>query len=332
MVLACALPAPAQSSVQTFPVGASPVVRIQARSADLTIRTWNRSQVQISSAQAVQARTFGPLAVQRAIPSGDIPIFSTTSQSPNGPVSLTSEDFPVDGIAGSPHDGVIIFGGDAGQTMTVTVPAGTALVIAGVGAGAIHANDLHTALVALVHNGIVQVGNSSGEAFLEAARGGIVVRNSGFDRIRARSAVGSIFLQNCNVRQIEASTVYGHIAFDNGTFAPGLARFETQHGNIALGVASGGLQVGAHAGGGRVIGAFNPGGGSVNGTGSDAQAQINGGGGPLVTAITNQGSVVLYNGSMRANQRINQWMPHPRQAPRMFAPKARTCAGRRCRV
>lgn len=299
-------------------------MRIQARSADVTIRTWNRQTVEVTSSAPFRAMHFGPQAVARAFPGGDVAVFETQIQTIDGTVRLPQEDFPVDGMAGSPHDGVAVFGGDSNAAMIVTVPASSALVLAVVGRGAVHVGDYHGALVTQMHNGGIDVSGSSGQAYLEAARGTINVTNSGFERIRARTAIGNVFFSGCTVRQIEVNAVRGHITYDNGTFSPGLARFETLQGNIALGIASGGVQIGAHSSSGRIVSEFNRGLGSRQ----DAQAVVNGGG-PVVTANAGNGTVYLYTGSFKSKPASRQRLAAPRGVK---LPKAKICAGPRCRL
>ncbi|HET9096945.1 MAG TPA: hypothetical protein VFN37_09805, partial [Candidatus Baltobacteraceae bacterium] len=117
-----------------------------------------------------------------------------------------------------------------------------------------------------------------------------------------------IVFGNCNVRQIEASSINGSIAYDNGTFVPGVARFESQNGNVAIGVAGGGARIDAHSSGGRIFAGFE-GGAAVSGSPTDAQVLI-GSGGPVVTANSQRGGVYLYNGSLRAHGRLQgAWQP-----------------------
>lgn len=298
------------------------MIRIQARSADVTIRTWNRPSVEVTSTAPLRAMHFGPQAVQRAFPGGDVVVFETQVQTAGGTVRLPQEDFPVDGIAGTPHDGVAVFGGDSNAAITVMAPASSALVLAVVSRGAIHVNGYHGAMVAQVHNGGIDISASSGQAYVEAARGTITVTNSGFDRIRARTAVGSVFFSGCSVRQIEVNAIRGHITYDNGSFSPGLARFETLQGNIALGIASGGVQIGAHSGSGRIVSEFN----RTSNSQQDAQATVNGGG-PVVTANAGNGTVYLYNGSFRSKPSSRQRLAAPRAGK---LPKVKTCAKPRC--
>jgi hypothetical protein len=317
-------PAHAQSIDQTVATGPAPVIRIQARSADVTIRTWNRPTVEVTSTAPVRAMHFGPQAVQRAFPGGDVAVFETQVQTVDGTVRLPQEDFPVDGIAGSPHDGVAIFGGDSNAAITVTAPASSALVLAFVARGSIHVSGYHGAMVTQIHNGGIDIAGSSGQAYVEAARGSITVTNSGFDRIRARTAIGNVFFSGCTVRQIEVNAIRGHITYDNGSFSPGLARFETLQGNIALGIASGGVQIGAHSSSGRIVSEFN----RTSAQQQDAQATVNGGG-PVVTANAANGTVYLYSGSFRSKPANRRRLAAPR-ANQML--KAKICAKPRCRL
>jgi len=310
----------------SIPVNNPPVVRVQMRSGNLVIRTWDRQQVQITASDPVVATRFSPDAVERALRGGDIPIFSTKVLTRDGEIALPQEDFSIPTLTETPHDGVVVFGGDNGANVTVTVPASTALIWTMIGRGQLHLQDYHSgAFVARVHTGIISLSNVSGDGYVEAARGAIAIRDSAFNRIRARSAAGNILFANCNARQIEVSSVEGSIAYDNGTFVPGLARFETQNGDIALGIAGGGVQVGAHSGGGRVFSNFTRG-ADVRGNGTDAQATLNGGG-PVVTATSQHGDVYLYDGAFKSRPKLQrEWRPVGRML------KARICAGRPCRV
>jgi len=326
-VLFVLVPAQAEDGTNiTIPVANSPVVRMQMRSGALTIRTWDRPQVQITSSHAVRARYVDPEMVARAMRGGDIPIFSTKIQTPSGSLTLQPEEFPVPSLSGAPHDGVVIFGGDNGANVTLTVPNSTAFLWAMVGHGQLHIHDYRNGtFVARVHTGVLTLRNVSGAGYVETARGPVVVENSAFDRIRARTAVGDIMFTNCNARQIEVSSVNGSIAYDNGTFAPGLARFETQNGDIALGIAGGGVQIGAHSSSGQVYSNFSRG-GEVRGGNTDAQATVNGGG-PIVTASSQHGGVYLYDGAFKSRPRLEQqWRP----LGKMF--RARTSARRPYRV
>lgn len=314
--------APASADVGTdftLALPSAPILRVQMRSGILTIRTWDRSDIQVTSTDPVEVRHVGPDAVARALHGGDIPIFATSVLTADGRVTLPPEEFAVGSLASAPHDAVVVLGGGNGANVTITVPSSTAFIWAMVGRGELHLQDYRGgAFVARLHNGRMRLTNLSGDGFVEVARGPLAVQNSAFDRIRARTAIGNILFENCNARQIEVSSIAGSIVYDNGTFVPGLARFETQTGNIALGIAAGGVQIGAHSSSGRIYSDFGHG-ADVRGNGSDAQAIVNGGG-PVVTASSQSGGVYLYDGTFKSRAKVKQqWRPinrlvHPPRA------------------
>jgi hypothetical protein len=299
----------------------SPVIRVQMRSGSLTVHTWNRRQVQIESSAPVRARHLEPQVVANALPP-EITIFSAAVPAPGGGVALLPpESFPLGDMIGSPHDGVLIFGGDQDANVTLTVPSSTALLWAIMGRGAISVQDYRGGtFVAIVHAGELNLRNVSGDGYAEVARGPMFVENSAFNRMRARTADGNIIFENCNVREIEASSINGSIAYDNGTFVPGIARFESQNGNIAIGVAGGGASIDAHSPGGRIFSGFSRQ-AAVMGSPTDAQAIV-GPGGPLVTANSGRGSVYLYNGTLRTKTRLQgAWEPVGRMLRRRLQEK-----------
>jgi hypothetical protein len=327
--LFAAAPALAQNATNlTVPAINPPVIRVQMRSGTLTIRTWDRPQVQIASTGAVDVRQFSAGIVQRAVRGGDIPIFSSTILTRNGPITLLPEEFPVPSLTDSPHDGIVVFGPDSGANVTLTVPSSTALLWAMVGRGRLHLQDYRNgAFVARVHTGALSLDNVSGAGYGEVARGAIVVSNSAFDRIRVRTAAGNILFTNCNARQIEVSSVNGSIAYDNGTFVPGLARFETLNGDVAIGVAGGGVQINAHAPSGQIHSQFAHG-ANLRGAPTDTQATVNGGG-PVVTVSSQHGAIYLYDGTFRSRPQLQRrWQP--RLQTRL--PTTRTSARRPYRV
>jgi hypothetical protein len=293
---------------QVVATSASPVIRLQMRSGSVTVRTWNKPQVQISSSAPVRARHVDAPIVQSALPP-EITIFDATIQTRDGPVILPPESFPLGAVLDNPHDGVLIFGGDSGADVTLTIPNSTALLWTVVGIGTVRLNDYRGGtFVALVHTGAVRLQNVSGDGYAEVARGPLTVRNSAFNRIRARTGAGNIVFENCNARQIVASSVNGSIAYDNGTFVPGIARFESENGNVAIGVAGGGALIDAHSEGGKIFSGFSDG-ASVSGSPTDAQAIV-GPGGPVVTANSLRGGVYLYSGALRSHGKLQgAWDP-----------------------
>ncbi len=278
------------------------------RSGKLTIHTWNRAAVQIESSGSIRARYFSPVEVANALPP-EIMIPSATIVTAQGPALLPPETFSLGSVLNAPHDGLAILGGDQDAEVTLTVPASTALLWAVVGRGSITVNDYRNGtFVAILHNGQLHLRNVGGDAYAEVARGPVLVQNSAFNRIRARTAAGNIVFENCNVREIEASSINGSIAYDNGTFVPGIARFESQNGNVAIGIAGGSARIEAHSSGGRIFSGFSRG-GAVTGSPTDAQAII-GNGAPVITANSERGGVFLYDGALRSHGRLqNAWQP-----------------------
>ncbi len=328
--LFAALPARAEiGNDVTIAVQNAPVVRVQMRSGNLTIRTWNRPLVHITSSDPVRARRVGPDMVDRALRGGVIPIFAASVQAAGDRIVLPPEEFAVTSLSNGAHDGIIVFGGDSGATIALTVPISTAFVWAAVGRGSLHLQNYRSgAFVALVHTGMLMLSDVSGDAYAQVARGPIAIRNSAFNRVRARTALGNILFENCNARQIEVSSVNGSIAYDNGTFVPGLARFESRNGNIALGIAGGDVQIGAHSSSGQIYSDFLHG-ANVRGSATDAQATL-GSGGPIVTASSERGSVYLYDGAFRSRPKLQRrWRPVGDVMRRL---RAKTCAKRPCRA
>ncbi|HXO16585.1 MAG TPA: hypothetical protein VN909_00285, partial [Candidatus Dormibacteraeota bacterium] len=92
----------------------------------------------------------------------------------------------------------------------------------------------------------------------------------------------------------------------------GLARFESEHGNVALGV-RGNAQIGAHSGAGHVISSFADD-AQVRGDPTTKQATV-GSGGPVVTATSRNGTVYLYSGSMSDHPHVRQELSGSTQLP-----------------
>ncbi len=311
--------APLAGRAQTplvLPAGEAPVVKVMMRSGSLVVRTWNRTDVQVTSVQPVNARSFRPEAVARAL-SGSIPIFTTTVFGPDGTITLPQEEFAFTSLPPGPHAGVFIQALDA--DITVMMPAGTALLLANVQRGGIDVQDFRNGIFALLlHNGGMRLSNVGGTGYAQVARGPLMVQDSSFDRFRARTAIGNLLFENCTSRQIQVTSVNGTIVYDNGSFQPGLARFESENGNVAVGTGAG-VQIGAHSSVGRIYSAVD--GGTVRAGQTDAQI---GNGGAVVTASSSHGAVYIYRGALRAQRRLSpDWRPISAFAQRRIPPPRR---------
>jgi hypothetical protein len=303
--------APASADTGTtisIPVSPSPIVRLQMRSGTLIVRTWSQPQIQIQADDTVDVRHFDPPEVARAL-GGAILVPLTTVETKSEAIVLPPEEFPLDDVDNGPHDAVQVRGGDSGATVTVTVPASTALLAGVVGRGRIQLQDYRGGtFYTVVHAGSIELRNVGGDGYVEVARGTILMSDSAMNRLRARTAIGNIVFRNCNARQIEVSSVNGSIAYDNGTFVPGLAHFESQNGNIALGIGGGAVSIGAHSGAGKIVQELSPG-ADVQSAQNDLQAAV-GGGGPVVTATSARGAIYLYNGSLAQHPDLrSKWPP-----------------------
>lgn len=292
---------------QQFDVGPSPVLNVNVTRGQVTIQTWDRPQVQISSTNPVDVQQVAPSQVD-ALPK-QLQMSSHRIQTDQGPVTLPMETFVLPPLPGNDHDGIVARGNG---NMTITIPRGTALVMAHLRAGHLSINNYNGVFITHVRTAGITLRNVSGTGYVESLRGRIVATNSTFDRLRVRTATGNMLFQGCTSHQIQASSTYGSIVYDNGNFAPGLARFESDHGNVALGV-RGNAQIGAHSDAGHVVSSF-PEDAQVHGDPTTKQATV-GGGGPVVTATSKNGTVYLYSGSMNEHPHVRAELSGSTQLP-----------------
>ena len=288
--------APVRADEQ-FDVGPSPVLNVHVNRGNLTIQTWDRQSVLIAADSSVDVRHLSASEVDPGIPK-QMQISWQRIETEHGPVTLDPETFVLPELPGSQHDAVVVRGNGK---VTITIPRSTAMVIAHMHMGHLTMANYHGVFVAQVRSAGISLDRVNGTGFVESLRGRIDAFGSTFDRLRVRSAVGDMLFTGCTSHQIQASSTYGSIVYDNGHFEPGLARFESEHGNVALGV-QGGAQIGAFSGSGHVISNFNDQ-ADVHGDPTTKQATVHGGG-PVVTASSKNGSVYLYSGSMDDQPRV----------------------------
>ena len=296
----------ARADQQILNVSSAPIVRVNISAGDVTIRTWDRSDVGIEGDPSLSIDRRTAETNQNA----PIAIPQIEQNTAAGAVALPPESFVTATIRPGPHDVVVVKSAASSPRapVTVTVPNDTAFVYARAAAGRLDVSDYRGTLVALTRGGRMTLSNVGGTVFAQTWRGALVARGSAFDRIRARSLFGNLTFERCDARQIEVTTIDGSIVYDGGTFAAGLARFESTNGNVAIG-ATGNVQYGAHAtGDGRIYTNFVSR-AQVDQRANDTSALV-GDGGPLVTATTQGGSVFLYDGSIRTRPQLPPaWQP-----------------------
>ena len=340
LVAAFAAPAGPASAETSLDVADQAVVIIQVagKGNELTVRTWDRSTVQIESSDmtpAVERRAvvFGtdkiPLAAP--IPPMQYPIRE------NGQVTGTGimppEDFPYASFRPGPHDWVRVTA-EEGSHITVTVPATTGILQTRVGQGQTEIDGYRGANLFLVQGaGRVHLSGLATTAFVQMNYGAVYASDDTFDRVRLRSNAAHIVFEHCRSKQIEVTTITGSVIYDGGSFDPGLARFESQSGSIGLGVTSA-AQLAARSQDGHVFTQFDRRTPVEQNPDGSATANVGGNGGPLVNAISTHGNVFLYDGTL-ATRRIPataDWRPihqilnarrrGPAAAPRPPAPHA----------
>jgi hypothetical protein len=309
-------PAVAGAASSSFNVGDQGVISVWAgnRSA-VTIKAWDRPNVQFDTDdEAVQVlrrpTTFGtpqnPLTVS-------IPLANIAIRDPAGgttPGTLPPEDFPyASDFRPGVHDQVRIVT-HAGSHITVMVPASTAILDTRIrGSGFLSIDDYHGGTLFVgSQGGQTQITNVMSAAFIQMMNGRLDVTDSSFDRLRARGNNVNMVFEHDRARQIEVTTIAGSIVYDNGTFDPGLARFESTYGSIAIGVAAA-AQVSARSGDGHVYSMWDRRTPIDQRSPGEASATV-GGGGPVVNAVSAHGDVYLYDGAFATRHIIPpEWQP-----------------------
>ncbi len=301
-------PRGAAAATASYDVADQAVVQVIGHAAAITIRTWNRDTVQIDwpdGAPFVASKSTQPTRPSFLIPTVSV----AESHGREGTVTTTllPEDFPVPRLAPGMHDVVRVVERlpfAAGRPLqpparlTLMIPESTGLVNVRSDRGAVTLNDYHGTTIAADRRGRMTFNRVSGDAFVQPLNGSFYALDSTFDRLRIRSNRADQVFDACRVKQIEATTLTGSIIFDNGVFEPGLARFESDRGSIALGV-NGGAQIGAHTLDGHVFtvlpAAPAP---PLIGRDEGDTVQVVGDGGPLVSASSNHGDILLFDGSL----------------------------------
>ena len=312
----CLAPSPAAAETAGFDVGDQAVVAILARGRgnDVVVRTWDRPVVQVES-------SVGPPNVERRVAvfgteklplTAPIPPMQYTQREGGETVGtgmLAPEEFPFSSFRAGPHD-VVRVTADGGTHLIVTVPASTGLLRTAILGGQTTIDGFRGSnLYLLQGSGRILVTGATTTAFVQLNNGRITIEDSTFDRIRLRSNSAQVVFDHCRSRQIEATTVSGAIVYDGGSFDPGLARFDSQSGNIALGTAAA-AQLAGRSQNGRVYTSFDGRTTVQQAPDGTATANVGGGGGPLVNAISSRGNVYLYDGTLASRRDLPpDWRP-----------------------
>jgi hypothetical protein len=312
-VAVAATPAAAASTSHDVGDAAVVYVTVRGRGNDVTVRVWDRQTVQVDyaddSTPAIERHSV-PFGTPRFPLSRQIPAMIYTARD-GGQVSagaLPPEEFPYAAFRPGPHDAVLI-DAQEGSRLVVTVPASTGILSLRVGGGQTSIEGYRGAnLFVIQGQGHLQLTGATTTAFVQMNYGTFFAADDTFDRIRVRGIAAHDVFENCRSKQIEANSVNGSILYDRGTFDPGLARFETQNGNIALGV-TGAAQLIGRSQDGHVYTMFDRRGtSSVDQRGDGEATATVGGGGPLVNAISGRGNVFLYDGSLQTRRSAGpQW-------------------------
>jgi hypothetical protein len=317
------VPAVAGASGQvSYDVAEGGVVFIRTTDADVTIRTWDRSVVAAdwddADQVAISKRSYNATG-GFAVPKRTIRV--SRPGEPLRTLDLPPEDFPIERLTPGLHDMVTFLQAKRGNDfetgateplhLTVTVPNTTGAIIVRAGKGTISlANYRGTALV-FADNAQVFLSNVQGAYFLQVVNGKTYAIDSSFERLRARSNTASFVFERCASKQIDVQSYTGSIVYDDGRFEPGLARFATDSGDIAIGT-TGAAQVAGRSTEGHVFTNFDrpvqidaPVGSQTN-----ALNAIVAGGGPLVNVSTVRGSAFLYDGSLTNHRPLAlEWRP-----------------------
>lgn len=298
-----------------LPVGPNPILNVQLASGALTVRTWDRQAISIATQGTLSVEHLDPARVDPRLHRG-MNIWSQTVDGPKGEVRLPAETFELPPFSGRTHDAVVARG--RGDTI-VYVPQATALVVAHLDNGTFRLERYTGVFVAHVRTGRIALDHVSGTGFAEVLNGPVVATDSTFARLRVRTAFGNMYFRGCTSHQIQATSSFGSIVYDNGKFKPGLAHFSSEHGSVALGVRGNSrVQIGAHTSSGKIVSNLHAP-ASVRGNAAGTPEHFSAGA-PIVTTNTKDGSIYLYNGSIRSNPAVRRQLIQARALPMQHVP------------
>ncbi len=303
----------------SYDVAEGGVVFIRTTDADITIHTWDRNVVaaewDVGEQMAVSKRSYNATG-GFAVPKRTIRI--SRAGEPLRTLDLPPEDFPIDSLSPGLHDMITFlqtkrprdFEGPPGEPahLAVTVPATTGAVFVRTGRGTVTIENYRGTGLVFADNAQVFLNDVQGAFFLQVVSGKTYAVDSTFDRLRARSNTGSFVFERCASKQIDVQTYDGSIVYDDGRFAPGLARFASENADIAIGTTSAAQLAGRSVEGHVYTNFERP--AQIDAPVPSQANAILGPGGPLVTVSTVRGSAFLYDGSMDNHRPLAlEWRP-----------------------
>jgi hypothetical protein len=301
----------AQSLVEDAGTG-TPIVRIDLNDGNVAVETAAQTNVDVAAPPSVEVNR-NIFRGSASYEDTSIPIFSGSIPDPQGArVSLLPENFVVTTLPPGEVDVTTIGGtADPSETIRVTIPKSTSLLIVALGRGNVSVKKYREGtMIVRVRNGSIFLDNDGGDAFAQVMHGPLHAADSNFRRLRARTALGDILLERCTTHQVEVSSIRGSIIDDSGTFAPGLADFQSQHGDVAIG-AAGSARVTGESIAGRVFNSFDS---AVEvQTREKSTSAVIGDGGSIVHATSTTGYVFLYDGSLVQHSNLPEAWNGPQQ-------------------
>jgi len=309
-------PLDARGEVTAIDGTTAPIVRVNIRQGDVTIRTWNRASVLVEAEPGLSIARHTMRDVSERT---SLLVMETRASRGSKRAKLPTESFVLAPVPGGAHEAIVIKSTPrfAAGAVVVTIPADAVTVLAFARGGNLDVHDYRGGtLVGFTTAGRLVLHNVGGTVFAQTGTGTLFVSDAATERLRARSLFGNVVFERCLARQIEASSVEGAVVYDDGRFEPGLARFESTHGDVAIGTRNAAELEARVAGEGRVYTNFERG-ARIVGRRDDARAIV-GAGGPVVTASTNSGNVYLFDGTLRTREHL----PRPWQVPISALPHA----------
>ncbi|HVA38148.1 MAG TPA: DUF4097 family beta strand repeat-containing protein [Candidatus Dormibacteraeota bacterium] len=302
LVAVLTAPAAAWAAQVDAPVGPQAIVVVDVHQANVVVREGPGTAVRIVATGArVERRTYTPTAGDRRVH-----VLPVSVQTRDGArITLSGESFTMAPLRAAPHDDIRVVGGDVGS-VAIQVPQRTALVLVKMERGRLRVEGLrHATLLAKIRRGVIAVTDFAGAGYLQVAQGVIGIDGSMLRHVRLRTGIGAIVLRDCTIAQTQATSIRGDVIVDDAAFLPGMARFDSRSGAVALGVGESGAQVSGSTAAGRIFTLLD--GRSHPQIDRGVVSATVHGGGPAVTLRSERGNLFLYDGSLLHRATTPPW-------------------------